>query len=135
MGDTLTLVYRNFPLRQIHKHAEMSARAAEAAALQGKFWEMHHRLFRMQKEWEDRSDAKNIFIGYARDLGLDEAQFVRDLDSPAVAEKIENDLQSGLAAGIKGTPTFFLNGKSIPNPRSYEELKQAVENARAAQGS
>lgn len=125
-GDKLAIVYRHFPLRQIHANADMSALSAEAAGNQGKFWEMHDMIFENQKKWEGDKNAKEIFIKYAEDLGLISEQFKKDLDSKELKEKVEADYQSGVKAGVNHTPTFFVNGKEIQNPRSYEEFKNII---------
>ena len=128
-GDNLAIVYRHFPLRQIHKNAEMSALSAEAAGKQNKFWEMHDMIFENQKNWENDKNAKDIFIGYAKELGLNFEQFKNDLGSKELEQKIEADYQSGVKAGVNHTPTFFLNGKEIQNFRSYDEFKVIVSEA------
>lgn len=125
-GNKLAIVYRHFPLRQIHANADMSALSAEAAGNQGKFWEMHDMIFENQKKWEGDKNAKEIFIKYAEDLGLISEQFKKDLDSKELKEKVEADYQSGVKAGVNHTPTFFVNGKEIQNPRSYEEFKNII---------
>ncbi|MBM2817839.1 MAG: Protein-disulfide isomerase [Parcubacteria group bacterium] len=128
-GDKLAIIYRNFPLRQIHKNAEIAALSAEAAGKQNKFWEMHDMLFENQKKWEFEKNAKEIFVGYAQELGLNSEQFKLDLDSKEIKEKVEADYQSGVKAGVNHTPTFFVNGEEIQNPRSYEEFKNIINEA------
>ena len=128
-GDRIAFVYRHFPLRQIHANAEIAALSAEAAGKQGKFWEMHDMIFENQKKWEGDKNAKEIFIGYAEELGLNAEQFKQDLDSKEVKEKVEADYQSGVKAGVNHTPTFFVNGGEIQNPRSYEEFKNIINEA------
>ena len=128
-GDKLAIVYRHFPLRQIHANAEIAALSAEAAGKQGKFWEMHDIIFENQKKWESEKNAGEIFIKYAEDLGLNTEQFKQDLDSKEVKDKVEADYQSGVKAGVNHTPTFFINGKEIQNPRSYEEFKNIINEA------
>ncbi|MDO8600978.1 MAG: thioredoxin domain-containing protein [bacterium] len=132
LGDSMLFVYRHFPLRQIHANAENAARAAEAAGKQGKFWEMHSVLFERQKEWSDDRDAEGTFVSYAGALGLDTARFVNDFHSQGVKENVQRDYESGVRAGISGTPTFYLNGRKIQNPRSYDEFKNAINEALAA---
>jgi protein-disulfide isomerase len=106
LGGNLRFAYRQFPLTGIHPHALAAAAAAEAAALQGRFWDMHELLFHRQKALED-SDL----CGYAAQLGLDVAAFDRDRASTAVAERIRRDVDSGLASGqVLGTPTLFIDG-------------------------
>jgi protein-disulfide isomerase len=98
--------FRHFPLSGIHPHALAAAAAAEAAALQGRFWDMHELLFHRQKALED-GDLR----GYAVQLGLDAAVFDRDWASTAVADRIRRDVDSGLASGqVLGTPTLFIDG-------------------------
>lgn len=122
----IAIAYRHFPLQQ-HKHARSAAYAAEAADNQGKFWEMHDMIFETQKEWSSQNDTRDIFIGYAEKLGLDRAQFVADIDSKEIAEKVNEQYDSGRKAKVDGTPMFFLNGKKLATPRSYEDLKAMIE--------
>jgi protein-disulfide isomerase len=122
----LKVVYRNFPLLQVHKNAMSSSRAAEAAGKQNKFWEMHGKLYVTQDEWKDVGDPKSKFSEYAKELGLDEQKFLNDFDSQEVANKITADIASGNVLRINSTPTFFLNGKKI-SPRSYEQFKSLID--------
>jgi formate-nitrite transporter family protein len=126
LGDRIAIVFRHFPLRSIHPNAEISARAAEAAAMQGKFWEMHDILFERQDEWARSSEARNIFEEYAAQLGLDTEQFRKDLDSSEVADQVQEDLNAALQDGLQGTPSFFLGGKRLSNPQSYDAFQQAI---------
>lgn len=128
-GDRVRFVYRHFPLRQIHTNAELAARAAEAAGKQGKFWEMLDILFENQTAWASEGDPTIIFRGYAESLGVNGEQFMRDLSSPDVAAKLSNDVRGGDASKVEGTPTFFLKGVRIENPRSYDEFKSVIERA------
>lgn len=125
-GKDLGVVYRNFPLSQ-HQYSFLAAQAAESAAKQGKFWEMHDLIFENQDTWSQNSNARAIFISYAQNLKLDIVKFESDLDSSDVKNKIENDLSGGESAKINATPTFFLNGKIIQNPQNYEEFKKLIE--------
>lgn len=129
LGDKTQFVYRHFPLRQIHANAEVAAYVAEAAGIQNKFWEMHDMLFENQNKWSGEKNAKDIFIEYARSLNLDIEKFKNDLDSKEVKAKVENDYQDGVRFGVNATPTFFLNGTKLQNPRSYEEFKALLEEA------
>lgn len=133
--ENVSFVYRHFPLVTIHKNALISAYAAEAAGQQGQFYEMIDILFVRQADWENANNAREIFVGYAQELGLDTAQFEQDMDSDAIVQKVQSDQQSGTSVGVAGTPTFFLNGRKI-QPGSVEEfsalLKQAVNTAPAA---
>lgn len=112
-GDQLRVVFRHFPLTKIHKNAMMAAQAAEAARNQGKFWEMHDRLYRNQNAWKDLSDGRPAFIGYARELGLNVERFSREMDSQEVQQRITSDMQRGSGVGVTGTPTVFIEGQML----------------------
>jgi protein-disulfide isomerase len=106
LGGNVRFAFRHFPLTGIHPHALAAAAAAEAAALQSRFWGMHGLLFHRQKALED-GDLR----GYAAQLGLDVAAFDRDRASLAVADRIRRDVDSGVASGqVLGTPTLFIDG-------------------------
>ncbi len=126
--DKISFTYRHFPLPN-HKNALPAAYAGEAAGNQGKFWEMADMIFKNQTEWSESTTAVAIFEGYAQKLGLDMSQYKTDVKSDAVKTRVNRDLQSGKTSSINQTPTFFLNGKKIQNPRSKEELKSLIENA------
>ena len=128
-GGDIAFVYRHFPLRQIHQNAELAARAAEAAGKQGKFWEMHGLIFENQKEWSNQRKAKEFFEQYAESLGLNASQFKADIDLREIKDKVNADYQSGLRFGVDATPTFFLNGERLQNPRSSEEFKSIIQTA------
>lgn len=112
-GDQLRVVFRHFPLTKIHKNAMIAAQAAEAARNQGKFWEMHDRLYRNQNVWKDLPDGRSTFIGYARELGLNVERFSREMDSPEVQQRITSDMQRGSGVGVNGTPTVFIEGQML----------------------
>src|SRR6266853_1984550 len=99
-GNQVQIVFHHFPLAKIHKNALVAAHAAEAARNQNKFWEMHDRLYRNQKEWAEPDDPRPIFISYARQLGLNIDQFKQDMDSNLVDQRISADIQRGAAAGV-----------------------------------
>ena len=125
----LRLVYRNFPL-PMHAHAKEAACAAEAAGLQGKFWEMHDLLYREQTVWSHSNDVRSLFQAYAGMLQLDLSRFRNDLESPTVQEKIESDKRRAAEIGVKTTPTLFLNNEAVaPNDSNPEKLPELVENA------
>jgi protein-disulfide isomerase len=114
LGGNVRFAFRHFPLTGIHPHALAAAAAAEAAALQGRFWDMHELLFHRQKALED-GDLR----GYAAQLGLDVAAFDRDRASVAVLEQIQRDVDSGLVSGqVLGTPTLFIDG--VVHRRGYD---------------
>jgi protein-disulfide isomerase len=106
LGDRIRFAFRHFPLTEIHPHALAAARAAEAAAMQDRFWEMHELLFHRQEALED-DDLR----GYAIELRLDTARFEGDRSGEAVLERVQRDVRSGIASGeVRGTPTLFIDG-------------------------
>ncbi len=125
----LRVVYRHFPLTTIHRNAKPAARVAEAAGRQEKFWDMHDLLFERQGNWSTTGNPSGIFASYAKELGLDTDRFTRDLGSSSIDNNITAGINSGTALKVQGTPTFFLNGKQIPNPRSIEEFKKKIDDA------
>jgi protein-disulfide isomerase len=104
-NNKVYFVFRNFPLNDIHPHAQHSAEAAEAAAAQDKFWEMHDYLFEHQKALDD-----SHLLQYAERLGLDTNKFKDEMSGHAYAPLIKESLKSGIDSGVQGTPTFFVNG-------------------------
>jgi protein-disulfide isomerase len=127
--DKIKFVYRHFPLKSIHPNAEPAAKAAEAAGVQGKFMEMGDLLFKNQSSWKDSPNPTGLFVDYATQLGLNTDDFQRDMRSDDIKTKINRDYQSGIDGGVNSTPTFFLNGKKIANPATYEGFKQLIEEA------
>ncbi len=113
-GQRLRVIFREFPLVPTHPHALVAARSAEAAGLQGKFWEMHDLLFENQRSWHEEFDARPTFEGYAKKVGLDLERFRRDVSSQVVEQRIFLDGKRAHALGVKGTPTVFLNGREVP---------------------
>lgn len=124
-SDRLRFVYRHFPLSQIHKNAEFAAQTTEAAGLQEKFWEMHDLLFLRQEEWSG-GDVQKLFRGYAEILKLDLNKFEKDINSREVKNAVQSDYDGGATLGVNATPTFFLNGQKIANPRSYDEFRSII---------
>jgi len=120
-GPAFQLVFRHFPLRGIHPHAEVAAEASEAAARQGRFWEMHDLLFRSQRHLED-ADLRR----YAERIGLALGRFESDLLDPAVAARVERDIQSGDRSGVEGTPSLFIDGVPYQGPRDPVSLAEAL---------
>jgi protein-disulfide isomerase len=108
-GNQVQIVFHHFPLAKIHKNALVAAHAAEAARNQNKFWEMHDRLYRNQKEWAELDDPRSIFLSYARQLSLNLDQFKQDMESNQVDQRISADIQRGQSLGVTGTPTVFLD--------------------------
>ena len=126
-GAQMQFAYRNFPLKQIHDNAESAAYAVEAAGKQGKFWEMHDMIFENQSQWSSLRNTESIFEKYADSLKLDIQKFKEDMESGEIKAKVSADYDSGISAGVNSTPTFFLNGKQITNPKSYDEFKDLID--------
>ncbi len=124
LGAKLRFVFRNFPLNSMHPHAEHAAEAAEAAASQNKFWEMHDWIFEHQDSIEDQD-----LLDAGKTLGLDAARFVKDMKSQAFLPRVKEDFQSGVRSGVNGTPTFFINGVRHDRAPSYEDLLGALQTA------
>lgn len=127
--DKIAFVYRNYPLTQIHQNAYIAAQAAEAASMQGKFWEMYSKIFLEQALWSNMKKPETRFETYAKEIGLDTDKFLKDLQSDEVDRKIQNDIKSGNVAKVSGTPTFILNGVSIGLPGSYDNFKKFIDDA------
>lgn len=122
LGRRLRFVFRNFPLSAVHPHAERAAEATEAAATQGQFWAMHDILFENQDALDDEDLTR-----YAVALGLDEDQFVRELDGRAHAARVRTDFMGGVRGGVNGTPTFFINDARHDGPCDFGTLLGAIE--------
>ncbi len=131
-GEDITFQFRNFPLSQIHPKAFAAHRAAEAAGMQGKFFEMHNLLYERQNIWSQASNATATFETYAQELGLDLAKFKVDFVSEQVNATINADIKAGQELGANSTPTFILDGNKIQNPRGLEEFEKVIDDAIAA---
>lgn len=127
-GDKLKFVFRNFPLKNIHPLATPAAIAAEAAARQDKFWEMHDAIFENQQQLHS-----NSFRAFADNLGMNVTQFENDCQDRKIIEKVQKDFESGILSGVNGTPTFFING--IRHNGSFEsyDLTAAIEETLASE--
>jgi protein-disulfide isomerase len=132
-GDRIAFVFRHFPL-PVHANSKNAARASEAAAIQGKFWEMHDILFDKQDDWAKKGDPEDIFMEYAVSLGLNPDQFREDFNSDGLKDKVQKDLLAANAEGLNSTPSFFLNGIKVRNPQSYGEFEQLITAVLAEQG-
>ena len=124
LSDTLRFVFRNFPLIDTHPHAASAAAAAEAAGLQGKFWQMHDLLFENQRALDQGS-----LLVYAAEIGLDIDRFSRDIESDAVLDRIRRDMEGGIRSGVEGTPSFFINDVKYEGSWDYESLLAAATQA------
>ena len=134
----MAFVFRNFPLSNIHPNARIAAATAEAAGLQGKYWEMHNKLFENQSSWKELRGQQrtDFFVGYARDLGLDVEQFRQDLGGTEVNQKITFDQALARKDKVTSTPTFYLNGKQISQEiwMDKTKLENALTDALKAEG-
>jgi protein-disulfide isomerase len=128
MGDRLRFVFRNFPITTSHPHAEQAAEAAEAAATQGKFWQMHDLLYENQRRLRDQD-----LRAYAEKLGLDIERFDEELAEHVHAARIHEDFLSGVRSGVNGTPTFYINGARHDDSYEIETLIGALERAAASE--
>jgi protein-disulfide isomerase len=127
------IIFREFPLVPTHEHALAAARAAEAAGLQDKFWEMHDMIYENQKAWHEAFDVRPIFEGYATKIGLDLERFRRDNSNEVVEQRIFLDGKRAHALGVKGTPTVFLNDREVPfESLAPETLKSLINSELAA---
>ncbi len=112
-GSRIKFIYRNFPL-PMHAKAYDAAVAAEAAGIQGKFWDMQNLLFQNQKTWETQADHKKTFEDYAQTLGLDVEKFKNDMASTIAKQRVDADVQRGRSVGVSQTPSVYINGRLIP---------------------
>jgi protein-disulfide isomerase len=124
LGDQLLFVFRNFPLRQIHPHAERAAEAAEFAAADGRFWEMHDLLFENQQDLEDER-----LFQLAVQIGLSAQKLRRSLGSEIYQGRIDLDFREGIRSGVNGTPTFFINGVRHDGSFDFDTLLRALAEA------
>lgn len=121
LGERLCFAFRNFPLTNIHPHAERAAEAAEAAGARGNFWEMHDILFENQGALEDGNLAD-----YAETVGLDEVGLIRDVVAGVYRERVREDFKRGIKGGVNGTPVFFIDGERYDGPLDFDALMAAL---------
>ena len=128
-GERLRVIFHHFPLA-VHAHAREAALVAEAAGMQGRFWEMHDVLYREQTVWSKAPDVSALLSSYAGAIGLDLDRFKKDLADPAVAARVDADQKLGSSRGVTSTPTVFVNNVALP-PQSLNPggLHQAIEDA------
>ncbi len=122
-ASTTTFVYRHLPLSQ-HKNAELAALASEAAAKQGKFWEMHDALFDSQRQWAGipEAQAKAFFVKLAENLALETVRFSADLESDELRARVRRDADEATRIGVRGTPTFYVNGEKM-NVKTFDDMR------------
>jgi len=127
-GSDLNFVFHNLPLIDVNKNSLMPAQAAEAARMQGRFWEMHDRLFETQDLWKDDADPKPKFLKLAADLGLEQTRFATDMDSEQVRFRIEADRDNALSKGITTTPVIIIDGRQLkPETTTPEGVKEGLD--------
>jgi len=123
-GNDVRLVFRHFPLREVHPHAELAAEAAEAAGAQNQFWKLHNLLFEHQLHLK----AENL-EQYARQAELDLRRFAYDMSSHIYLQRIEEHIESGAKSGVRATPTFYVNGHLCDTSFSFENLRTSIDEA------
>ena len=128
----VTFQFRHFPLAEIHQNGLISSRAAEAAAMQGKFWEMHDKLYEGQQAWSTSTNPSPIFEQYAESIGLDVNKFREDAKGEQTNDIVRSDRAEAKKQGYQSTPTFVLNGQKIDNPTSLEAFTKILDDAIAA---
>lgn len=134
IADRAHLVFRHFPITTTHPHAWTAALYAEAAARQDMFWAMHDTLFANQAIWSAMSEVEDEFDSYALELNLDLEQLHADMEAQEVIAKVRNDQRGGNAAGVRGTPAVFVNGRQLTNP-GRGQILDAVNGAAAESSS
>jgi len=120
-GSKVRLVFKHMPL-SIHSKAPAAHAAAEAAHRQGKFWEMHDKIFASQRDL-----APATFERYAEELGLDMDQFKKDAASPEVKKRVDEDMRQAQELGVTGTPAFFINGRFLSGAQPFENFKRTID--------
>jgi len=128
-GPKLRVIFRNFPFPN-HQHALEAAYAAEAAGLQGRYWEMHGLLYKEQANWSNAPDVKQLFVSYAKILGLEMDRFETDIAGPTAKARVTADQERGKSLGVNATPSIFINNQGLP-PKSLNPtaLRAAIEEA------
>ena len=126
-NENFNFVYRQFPLVSIHRNAMLAAEVTEAASEQGKFWEMHDKIFENQTSWSENNAADLIFFGYASDLGLDVEKIKTAIAQKTYNEIVKTDVADGEKLGVNSTPTIYVNGVKLDKIPTYEELKAKIE--------
>lgn len=121
-GDQIRYVYRDFPLVDLHPDAPLAAEAGECADDQGKFWELHDKMYQNQSDLSEES-----LVRYAREIDLDMGRFLSCLSSRAYAAEVQEDYEAGLAAGVIGTPTFFFNGIKVDGAIPADVLRSLID--------
>jgi protein-disulfide isomerase len=125
-GSSVTIIFREYPMPKLHANALEAARAAEAAGLQGAFWDMHDFIFETQETWSDWKEVRSLFARQATLMGFDPTKLRQDMDSVEVQKRIAADIERGDSLGIQGTPTVFLNGRML-TPEEVERINELLD--------
>jgi protein-disulfide isomerase len=134
-GPRLRVIFREYPLTPNHEHALAAAKAAEAAGMQGKFFEMHDLIYENQNKWKEMFDVRAEYEGYAKQIGLDVERWKKDQNSDTVDRRIFLDGTRAHSLGVKGTPTVYLNGQDVPFEQlTPEGLRAAINQALSKAG-
>jgi protein-disulfide isomerase len=126
-GENLCFVFRHFPLREVHPHAELAAEAAEAAGAQGKFWPMYELLFSNQQHLKEKH-----LLDYAGRLGLDMPRYQNEMKDHVYLQRVQEHMQSGRVLGVRSTPAFYTNGVFVDVSFGLQHLHEAIDKALAA---
>ncbi len=130
--DEVRFEFKHFPLVQIHPNATAAHRAAQAAANQGKFWEMHNILYEQQQSWSQSQSPNAVFEGYASQIGLDMDKYNSEVSTSEILAVINADIDAGKTLNVTGTPTFFIDGKIVEDTASIasvEDFAAAIQSA------
>jgi len=127
-GDSVRFEYKHFPLISIHQFAVPAAKAAEAAGQQGKFFEMHDKLFENQQIWSVAASPQTYFNSYAEEIGLDMVLFKQHMKASVISDKITTEFEEARELGLTGTPSFFLNGKRMQF-ETYQDFLSQIDSA------
>jgi len=128
-GPRLRIVFRNFPLPN-HKYAREAALAAEAAGLQGRFWEMHDVLYREQAVWSKADNVRELLDSYAGMIGLNLDRFKKEMDAEKTNARVDSDHERGDSLGVQSTPTVFINNRQVgPNDKTPNGLRATIDAA------
>ena len=134
-GARVRLIFRHFPLTQMHPYALEAAQAVEAAGVQGKFWELHDWMYVHQQEWAAAPNARQIFLQQAQNMGLNVEKFRQDMGSVEVKQRIIQDYRRGMSLGVQGTPTVFINGRQVTQEQmTGDGLRALINSTLAAKG-
>jgi protein-disulfide isomerase len=134
-GARVRVIFRHFPLTQMHPFALEAAQATEAAGEQGKFWEMHDWMYQQQQNWTNAPNARQMFLQQAQNLGLNLEKFRQDMNSAEIRQRIILDYKRGMSLGVLGTPTLFINGRIVPQEQMTDDgIRGLINSALAAKG-